>query len=277
MTKSPVIVVPTNQTASTFDPIALLSQLQQQAIIRPNNPPPGIAGWVMDVVGDEEVRLTSNITDHYTENNTTIQDNIALPPAEITTTGLVAELLLAPTAAGAVPAPTGTPANPVDPIVEQGPSLSPQAAQTFAISAISTAAAQSPITGSSSLALYQQSQSPQQPGQTRQSNAFGFFVQLWQGRQLFTVETPWGFFNNMAMMSLSGRQSKDSRYQTQFSITFKQLRFAGNVVVTIGQIAGRAASYMDASNPVNNQAGQGGPVSPVVVFGFNSLQDATSP
>ena len=267
----PVIVVPTNQTASTFDPVALLNSSEQRAIIRPNNPPPGIAGWIMDVVTDEEIHLTSNITDHYTENNTTIQDNIALPPPEVSTNGLVAELLLTPTAAGAVPAPTGTTANPVDPIVEQGPPLTPQAAQTLEQNAVAAALAQSPITGANSLALYQQSQSPQQPGQTRQSNAFGFFVQLWLGRQLFTVETPWGFFNNMAMQSLSGRQGKDSRFQTQFSITFKQLRFAGNVVVSLGQIAGRAGAYLSADAPVSNQAGLGPPVDAGGFFSFATV------
>lgn len=271
MIKPPVIIVPTNQTGSAFDPIALLNSSEQRAIIRPNNPPPGIAGWIMDIVGDEEVRLTSNISDHYSENNTTIQDNIALPPPEITTAGLVAELLLTPSAAGAVPAPTGTPANPVDPIIEQGPSFTPQATQVMAQSAAAALLAIIGVTGAKSLALFQQSLAPQQPGQTRQSNAFGFFTQLWLGRQLFTVETPWGFFNNMAMQSLSGRQGKDSRFQTQFSITFKQIRFAGNVVVTVGHITGRAAAYATAAAPVNNQTGLGPPVDAGGFFSFATV------
>jgi hypothetical protein len=255
MKQPPVIVVPTTQTASVFDPIALLTAVQQAAIIRPNNPPPGIGGWVMDVVQDEEINLTANITDHYTEANVAIHDNMALPPVEVQVRGLVAELLLSPTAAGAVNAPVNPPDTSLPPIVEQGPQFTPQATQTMAQTATGNALADSNLTEHPSLAQYQQTTSPQQPGQTRQSNAFGYFVQLWQGRQLFTVETPWGFFANMALKGLTGRQGKDSRYQTEFSLTFKQIRFAGSATASIGQIAGRAADYFSASNPVVNQPG----------------------
>ncbi len=253
MVNAPVIVVPTNQTSSTFDPVALLNSSQQQAIIRPMNPPPGIAGWVMDVVGDEEVRLTSNISDHYTDNNTTIQDNIALPPAEITTTGLVAELLLTPSAAGAVDSPQNQTQGSLIPIEAFFPGFTPQAAQIIAQKAAAQINNDERILTNNTLAKFQQALSPQEPGQTRQSNAFAFFVQLWKARQLFTVETPWGFFNNMAMASLSGRQGRESRYQTQFTITFKQIRFAGSVVITAGQIVGRAAAY--TAPTVNNNLG----------------------
>lgn len=257
MATPPVIIVPTGTTASVFDAVALLSQPNQQAIIRPNDPPPGIGGWVMDVVGDEEVNLSSNITDHFAEDNTTLQDNIALPPVEVEVRGLVAELLQTPNAAGAVDSSHvgGDPGLPE--IVEQGPEFTAQATQDMAIAALANEATLAAITGPGSLAQYQQSISPQQPGQTRQSNAFAYFVQLWLGRQLFTVETPWGFFNNMAMKSLSGKQGKESRTQTEFSITFKQIRFAGNVTVTLGKILGRAHDYISASAPVNNTVGNG--------------------
>lgn len=255
MKSQPVIIVPTGSTASVFDPLALLSALQQQAVIRPNNPPPGIAGWVMDVVGDEEVTLSSAITDHFTENNRAIQDNIALPPPEISVTGLVAELLQDPAAAGAVQSPRKI-ANPIlTEIIEQGPEFTPQAAQILVLAAEANGREIATQLLPQTLAQYEQRLSPQQPGQSRQSNAFGFFVQLWLGRQLFTVETPWGFWPNMAIKSLSGRQGRESRGQTEFSVSFKQVRFAGNVTVTVGQIAGRAGAYIQASAPVNNTLG----------------------
>ena len=209
----------------------------------------------MDVVQDEEINLTANITDHYTEANVAIQDNIALPPVEVQTRGLVAELLLDPSAAEDVDAPTGAPDEALPEIEEQGPEFTPQADQQQAQNQSSQDLFAAAVAGEDSLAQYQQDLVSQQPGQTRQSNAFGYFVQLWKGRQLFTVETPWGFFANMALKGLTGRQGKDSRYQTEFSLTFKQIRFAGSATVSIGQIAGRAADYFSASSPVVNQAG----------------------
>ena len=71
---------------------AAITTLDNKAIVRPNNPPAGIAGFLFDLQADDEIHLQSDITDHYVEDNTAIQDHIALRPEEITLKGLVAEL-----------------------------------------------------------------------------------------------------------------------------------------------------------------------------------------
>ena len=77
---------------SNFDLIQALSTLQDLALVRPNNPPEGISGFLFDIVGDESISLESDITDNFVENNMAIQDQIALRPEIVTVHGLVAEL-----------------------------------------------------------------------------------------------------------------------------------------------------------------------------------------
>ena len=65
---------------------------QYAAIVRPDNPPAGIGGFVFDIPGDEEVRMKANISRHYVESNVPIADHIALEPEQITLRGMVAEI-----------------------------------------------------------------------------------------------------------------------------------------------------------------------------------------
>ena len=51
----------------------------------------GIAGFKFHIPQTEQVRMESDITDHYTDINTPVQDHIALKPVTITLTGLVGE------------------------------------------------------------------------------------------------------------------------------------------------------------------------------------------
>lgn len=69
-----------------------LSTLDKQAIVRPNNPPRGIAGFLFDYDAEQFMELVAEVTDHFIEDNTTLQDNIALLPERITVRGSVAEL-----------------------------------------------------------------------------------------------------------------------------------------------------------------------------------------
>lgn len=80
--------VPSDQP-SVYDQ---LTTLQRKAIVRPNNPPPGIGGFLFDVDLDSFIELSSEITDNVLEDNTTVVDCIALSPERVTLRGIVAEL-----------------------------------------------------------------------------------------------------------------------------------------------------------------------------------------
>lgn len=349
-------IIPTD-SPSIYDQ---LTTLERAAIVRPNNPPRGIAGFLFDYDAEQFLELMSEITDHAIEDNTRVADNIGLLPERVTLRGLIGELT---DANASFPAPAPTPAPlPLYPglfppfslgadisfapkfgalDISAGVALSPGgvdaslslsgaigpssadailrtvtselsrvispslAIQTAVIAAVTNAVktisggnapsaaaitssinsavgnvigsaltpdvtsliAQSvnsslgttagtnpgPTAGAaSSLYEYYQNRAPVQPGETSQSLAVGYFYQMWRARQMFSVETPWGIMNNMAILSVRMEQPEETRSSTQFSVTFKKIRIAKSVTVNLGQLAGRNAFQASASQPAQN-------------------------
>ena len=217
------------------------------AVVRPNNPPLGIGGFLFDIPGDEEIRLRSQVTNYFLENNTMVQDNIAVEAATITLRGTVAELSL------------GIPANPptpqlatVNPLVPaMMPGQTPQQTQTFQTNAAQAAAestsgqSQALASGTSqSLYQYYSTTSTTQDSQTRQTGAFLYFQQLQTGQQLCSVETPWGIYENCAILEVRAMQDERTRGATEFTVTFQQMRFSGDATVQTGNLAGRTTLQM---------------------------------
>lgn len=53
----------------------------------------GISGFLFSIPLNEEVTISAQITDHWIEDNTSVQDHIALEPIRLRLTGIVAELV----------------------------------------------------------------------------------------------------------------------------------------------------------------------------------------
>lgn len=231
-----------SDSPSIFD---ALSAADENALVRPNNPPPGIAGFLFDIPEDERMELESKITDYYIEDNTTIQDNIALAPETFTVKGLISEVVGFTPGQNQQPQAAIPDALPINPTMT--PDFTPQASQTMAQNAAATEAQSETAQASQSLYQYFIDQSQQQPTLTRQSSAFLFFYQMWKGKQLFSVQTPWGMMLNMAILRVSPLQEEDSIYKSNFTVTFKKIRITGSATVAAGQLAGRAVAQTTAA------------------------------
>jgi hypothetical protein len=228
------MIVPSNDE-SVFTSIDDLSTLQKNAIIRPDNPPPGIAGFVFDIITEDGAELVSDITDHYVEDNSAVQDHIALKPEIITVRGLVGELKMTKAQTDAVSATVNTlPVN--TPLT---PQYDPIAANKNLEQAEAAALNENSQTINKTLAQYFDNRAATN-GTTKQSQAFNYFYQLWLGRQRFTVDTPWGFFTDMAILNLRATQGEETKYVSDFVISFKKIRYAKPVQFKPGKIAGRA-------------------------------------
>ncbi|MGB8297055.1 MAG: phage baseplate protein [Polyangia bacterium] len=227
-------IIPTD-APSVF---AALSTLEAHAIVRPSNPPAGISGFLFDVAQDDEIHLNSEITDHYVEDNSTMQDNWAIRPEEITLNGIVAELTDAPKPSNkAATPPAALPLN---------PQMIPRLSQGGMQNAIGPPPAP-PAAGS--LYDYFGGDNPTVPRQTR---AFSYFYALWKGRQVCSVETAWGIMVNMAILRIRAIQDRTSRQVCEITITFKKIRTAAAVTVQTGQVAGRAANQGAAPTNLGN-------------------------
>lgn len=243
--------VPTDSPSIFAALNTLVLNRAQLAIVRPDNPPPGIAGFIFDVVNDDTSELESDITDHYTEENSAVQDHIALRPEVVTVSGSVAEVVRAvPTIRRVATTP-----NPLPIIPSLTPLLAPSAEAAQVATVATASQEQASITSTQTLYGYYQSRLPQQPNQTKQQVAYGYIYQLWKGRQTFSVETPWGFFTNMAIQSVAARQGPESRFVSDFDITFKKIRTVKSVDIVPGLLAGRAA-FQQAPVTQNGTIGQ---------------------
>ena len=183
--------------------------------------------FLFNYEGEQTVTCESDITDHYIENNTAIQDQIALKPVTITTQGFIAELNdIAPTNQGSYNqiGQKLTTISSFVPVLTATAIILTQRAQAFydnvLTSSISAVSAWESI---NNVLLPFQVQSKQQ-------QAFNLFYGWWAGRYLFSVQTPWQVFQNMAIQSLRPIQSAETNTITTFEITFKQIRTVQSAV-----------------------------------------------
>lgn len=219
---------------------------------------PSPPAFLFDFEGENKFSLKSEITDHYVEDNTAINDQIALAPEIITTQGFVSELN------DIIPknlSPLGLIADKLAVLGAYVPALSAtarlvtnEATQLYAVGKLASAAgvsAWNTITGGAGAAVL-----------TKQQTAFSQFYGYWQNRTLFTVQTPWGTLGNMAIQSLDAVQDEDTRMVSTFAITFKKMRFAKTISTngTQAQMNGR----------INAQA------APVINNGSNALTTSST-
>ena len=224
-------------------------------------PAPGFSGTqaptlVFHYEGEQTVTLESDITDHYVEDNTAIQDQISLKPEKITTHGFIGELNdIAPNSTLST---LQAAANKLVQLSPYTPGLSTSAliayneaaflyssASTLANSAVST---YSSITGGGGEAVINGNGLISVPDlQTKQQLMFLQFYGYWKNRTLFTVQTPWAVFENMAIVTLRAVQDAETNVITDFELTFKILRFANSVITT-------EQTYLNSQSPLSAQS-----------------------
>lgn len=203
----------------TPDPVGYQPQSENEEDVEPPR-------FLFTYEGQNQVILTSDITDHFVEDNTARQDHIALPPEIIKVRGYIGELT--GLFSGATPLPELRVFN--EKLVEVNAYLSTPRAfggLTNNIQEITDTAAQS----------YQVARnirnniiSAQQnaPVQNQQQKAFNFFYGYWRERRLFRVQTPWKVFNNMAIEKIEMSQDEDEFLVTNIELDFKMIRFVEN-------------------------------------------------
>lgn len=195
--------------------------------------------YVFDTRGDEEVTLESDITDNYVEDNTSVQDHIGLKPETITLTGYVGELTNKP----AEELKDIQDAN-VRPIIESFNPFAPQI----------TASAQYVLNrAEEAFNIYKKmdrtlprledalNRVPVPPQVTNQQKVFATFEELWRLRRTVTVYTPFMVMQNMAIQSVHAKQSEDSAYISDFTVTFKKIRKAESIRVYSDEVKQKSA------------------------------------
>jgi len=203
------------------------------AILRPKSAE-GIGGFVFDVPDTESLSLASDITDHFTESNSFLNDHIVRKPIILTLTGFIGELVFRAPAGilGAVQELD----NRLETVEAYAGDLTPGAVQTAqrvigqaqaTISAIN----QTLDKVENVVGLFD----GEEAGLTLQQKAYNALFSLWKEYSIVTVQTPWQFFRSMAIQSVSFTQNAESQEITDISVTLKEMRIADNKTVDFDQ------------------------------------------
>lgn len=234
----------------------------------------GIGGFIFDVEGETTINLSTEITDHYVEDATTIQDHIVIKPKRITLKNYVGELV--DTLSGNEATTIQRVTQKLTTISSYLPALTQAATQALnnKDSNILSNVLLNPFT---SLTINQVSDywsyvKNLTGTQTKQQRAYMYLKALMEQKVLMSVQTPFEFLPRMAIESIVARQNEDEKYVSDFSITLKQIRTAAllesprNVyqvvqqegAITEDNLQGRLFEQMQ---PVTNQGAiQGLPV-----------------
>lgn len=233
---------PTNPQAVLQTKANLLSQVVNQFIVRPTGNPNlgGVSGFIFDIISSERVQLNSDITDHYVEDNISVQDHIALRPEHFTLRGYVGELndVLERALISAV-----TTTQRLSIVNSFIPTFTTQALQLYSQVADVAARVKQGINQAQNLYdLFTQKST----NATKQQRGYNYFKSIWISRQLLTVETPWEIFEDMAIESVSSEQDETTNMVTNFSVTFKRIRTTKTLVsFDLSKVAdGRAADMV---------------------------------
>lgn len=212
----------------------------------------GLAGFVFDIEGDQKVDLSADATDHYAEDNVAIQDHIAIRPIIITLRGFVGELVddrADPKSEIQKIGEKLTIINSYVPVFTSG--MRQLKNNIFSNKESTTDYLDASIGGAIDIySTYEKLNPPK----TKQAKAFNFFRAMMEARQLVSVDTPYGFFDQMAIIAVGAIQPEATKYMSDFSITLKQFRLARTQLVSFnindynkyqGRLKGQASGLED--------------------------------
>lgn len=211
--------------ADTLD--SLIAQFQQY-VVSPLNAF-GLGGFAFDIEGETMANSSSDITDHYTEDNRALQDHIAIRPKRLTLKGYVGEVIFTD--------PNNSVTSIVQTVVQKLttaaaflPTLSAAATQAQNLIDGQTSAASlldTPLTDAANVYALVKNILSNFTGDTpRQEQAYSYFVACQTAGILMGIQTPWEFLTNMAIESVVAIQDETTKYITDFAVTYKQIRIA---------------------------------------------------
>lgn len=219
-------------------PLSLFSDGLKQYVVAPVNAF-GLGGFVFDVEGDSTLNLSTEITDHYLEDNSSVQDHISIRPKRVILRRYVGELVYEPEQGLA-----STVQSMVQKLTALSsflPTLSKGAEQIFSLKSQDITFNKLRDSVSSltvnQLTDYWAFGKNLLGGQSsRQQQAYMYLKSLMEQRILVSLQTPFEFVNNMAIESITAVQPEGSKYISDFTIVLKQIRFAQLITAPSGSV-----------------------------------------
>lgn len=201
--------------------------------------------FVFDIKKEYKFNLSSDITDHYVEENIAIQDHVGLKPIILEVSGCIGEINLMETkidrrktSSQNINSPQDI-FNATDSYINRMGSLSSFApnivnqgldmynSAKFAYALANKVADIDKEDNSTKYGYdYTERYDEKTIQATKQFNWINWFRTQWWNRRAFSIVTPYGVLKNMYIMELSAAQPDNTRYVTNLNIKFKQIRKA---------------------------------------------------
>lgn len=216
---------------------------------------PGISGFVFDIPQEEQITLQADITDHYTESNSYINDHIVRKPREITLTGLIAELKIESglfelitsifqSSLSTVDAYfgdyTGQVGDIIQDVVSTAVNISNQVLQI--VNRIKNITAG--FDGEGNYLNLQQ-------------RAFAKLEAMFYTNTLLTVQTPWKYFESMVIKDIRFSQGEETDGMSQITVTLKEWRSYDTISVDLSNILNTSRNNLQSSETVDIGNSQG--------------------
>jgi hypothetical protein len=219
--------------------------------------------WLFTYEGENTVDLEAEVTDHYLEDNSTVNQHVALKPELITVHGFKGEVenmlplqgpagFLAQAVLGAVTDFQPSFSKSAQNVINQA-AQAYQQAQVLANAAVGAWNTVSGNTGPT--VIGSEGVEFTNPNQNKQQALFTQIYGYWRQQisqttpVFFNVQTPWAIFTPCVLMKVRAIQPEDTDELTDFYLTFKMIRYVSTASSPL-VAAGRAALSLSPS--VNN-------------------------
>lgn len=190
----------------------------------------GIAGLRFDILEEEKIDDKAEITNHFVEDNSAIQDHITKLPTVITLRGFVGELVdeeADPKSTFQELTEKLVTINSLLPVVTDGA----QQLNNFLTDSKSQTTGENIKEGLGTSADLFNAFQQLNPPDSKQARAYNFFKALYNANQLVSVDTPYNFFSDMAIENIVAIQG-DNKFISDFAITLKKFRTVETQFVT---------------------------------------------
>ena len=191
----------------------------------------GIDGLVFDIPESESLSLKAQITDHYIEDNTTLQNHISIAPISITLSGKIAEVVMEQSSGALFAATVLTSLQSLSTIA---PELSQSAAKAVKQALLIKVALDQTLSKIRNAAAMFEDKAIS----NKQKKYYQQIKSMFDSRGIFTVETPWVTLKNMAIESVNFEQDETTKDWSTVSVTLKEMKFA-QTKTTTGKLKGR--------------------------------------
>ncbi len=184
----------------------------------------GLSGFVFDIASTESINLSADVTDHYTENDSFLQDHRTVKPITVNISGFIGELVFKPK--GGLLGALSSASSLLETVDAFAGDYTPQAIQDAQRIANEISSAvnvlESAVTGVAS--VVNAVTSLLEPEPTRQQIAYKQLESLFNVGGLVTLQTPWNFFDDLMITSIGFSQDEKSDGISDISIGLKQIR-----------------------------------------------------